>query len=303
MQARTLAYRLMVLSPIFYIGTLVVRAHIQVNSFDFTACTTKQHEAITAYRPYVIDAVSFRNKQTKHVSREQLRSVAARWVEGGRTGELQPLLPVHIHDFVREGVKQEVYRSGDSMVTHLLVIARYESEAGNLARAARDVLLAARLSEVLKYSDPYSVAHSGMQQRAALAAFGKIAPSLSPEDLNKSLSELKQLREVQQPLDHLVRWMKQVYNAERVRLGMEVLPIEEVDRYFAIERNRPEDGLLTFASIPRPKWAANGIVPTMLGELRMASNSQSTFIARLDEQIEALVLEDPEHSGFASVAP
>lgn len=293
----------MVISPIIYIGTLVGRAHVQVTSYDFVACSTKQHDAITAYRPYVIDAVPFRNKQSKTIPHEQLRRVAQRWVEGRKSGDLQPLLPVHIHDFVREGVKQEIYRSGDSMVTHLLVTSRREAAAGKEAQAARDLLLAIQLSEVLKYSDPYSVAHSGMQQRSAIASLSEITSKLTPDQLRECHQTLTELREAQQPLDHLVRWMKQVYNMERIRRGLEILPIEEVDRYFAVERHRPEDGLLTFASIPRPKWAANGIVPTMLGELRMASNSQTTFIARLDEQIKALVLEDPEHSGLASIAP
>lgn len=303
MQARMLAYRLMVLGPIIYIGTLVGRAHVQVTSYDFVACSQKQHEAITAYRPYVIDAVIFRKPQSKHVSRERLRMVAQHWVDGRDKGDLSPLLPVHPHDFVREGVKQEIYRSCDAMISHLIAVARFEAEAGDQGQALRDALLALQLGEVLKYSDPYAVAHAGLQQRAALTLINGLVDGLSPFELAECRQTLQALREQQQPLDHLIRWMKQVYNTERVRLGEEVLPIEELDRYFAIERSRPEDGLASLASIPRPKWAANGIVPTMLGELRMASNSQASFLERLYKQIESLVLKDPEHSGFASISP
>lgn len=303
MQARTLAYRLMVLSPILYIGSLAVRARMHLDVFDFMACTTKQHEAITDYRPFVIQAAPFRSQSPKHLSRPYLRRVAMNWVEASHRGELRPLLPVHIHDFVREGVKQEIYRSADVMVMHLMAVARYEAQEGNAGQSAQDLVLAIRLSEVMKYSDPYAVAHSGLQQRSALTHLSEIQPKMSSKSVIESRAALVAIREKQEPLDHLVRWMKQLYNSERVRNGHPVLPIEEVDHYFSFDRNSPEDGLVAFTSVPRPVWASAGEVPTMLGELRMAGSSQTGFLRKLDEQIEALVLKDPEHSSFAWVAP
>lgn len=303
MQARMLAYRLMVLSPILYIGTLAIRARTHVNVFEFTACTQKQHHAISAYQPFVMAAAPYQSQYPRSLNRPALRQVARSWISASASGDLQPLLPVHVHDFVRDGVKQEVYRAADVMVMHLMTVAKYEVREGNADQAADDLVLAMRLAEVLKYSDPYAVAHSGMQQRSALGFFQDCLPLLSPEAVDRSRKQLIAVRAQQQPLDHLVRWMKQLYNAERVRKGDEVSPIEEVDRFLALNRMNPEDGLSTFTSVPRPVWASTGEVPTLLGELRMAGNSQTSFLKKLDDQIEALVLEDPEDSGFASVSP
>jgi hypothetical protein len=303
MQARMLAYRLMVLSPILYIGSLALRARTHVNVFEFTACTQKQHHAISAYQPFVTEAAPFRSMYPRDLNRPALRQVAKSWISGSKSGDLQPLLPVHIHDFVRDGIKQEVYRSADLMVMHLMTIAKYEVKEGKADQAAEDLVLAMQLAEVLKYSDPYAVAHSGMQQRSALGHIQEYLPFMSQQAIERCREQLIAVRVQQQPLDHLVRWMRQLYNAERIRQGHEASPIEEVDRFLAMNRMNPEEGLATFTSVPRPVWASTGEVPTMLGELRMASNSQTNFVRKLDEQIEALVLENPEDSGFASISP
>lgn len=298
-----LAYRLMVLSPILYIGSLAVRAHMQMSVFDFTACTKKQHEAITEYRPYVIQAAPFRVLNPRSLSRPYLRKVASNWIAASERGELKPLVPVHVHDFVREGVKQEIYRAADVMVMHLMSVAKLEHKAGNADQAAKDLVLSIRLAEVMKYSDPYAVAHSGMQQRSAITLLDEMLPVLSPEGIRASRFALVQFRDSQKPLDHLVRWMKQLHNAERVKNGHQVLPIEEVDTFLEAHRMGPEDGLATLTDVSRAAWASNGEVPTLLGELRMAGNSQKSLIKRIDEQIQKLVLEDPEHSGLALVSP
>lgn len=298
-----LAYRLMVLSPILYIGSLAMRARTHVNVFEFTACTQKQHHAITAYQPFVVEAAPFQSRYPRDLNRPALRQVAKSWISASKSGELQPLLPVHVHDFVREGIKQEVYRSADVLVMHLMTIAKYEVKEGQADQAAEDLVLAMHLAEVLKYSDPYAVAHSGMQQRSALGHLQDYLPFMSQPAIERCREQLIAVRVQQQPLDHLVRWMRQLYNAERIRQGHKVSPIEEVDRFLALNRMNPEDGLTTFTSVPRPVWASTGEVPTLLGELRMASHSQTSFVRKLDEQIEALVLENPEYSGFASISP
>lgn len=273
----------MVISPILYIGSLSIRAHIHLNVFDFQACTKKQHDAITAYRPFVFDALPFQNIHARHVDRDKLRTVARSWVSAAERGQLQALLPVHVNDFVREGIKQEVFRSADSLGLHLISVAKYEASAGNGGRAASDLVLSLRLFEILKYSDPYAVAHAGLQQRVALESFSEISDKLPPKVRASFVQSLVELRAAQKPLDQMVRWMKQMYNTERVRAGQEVLPFEEVDRYLSEPSSAPEAGLAVFTSAASMKWASAGEVPPLLGELRMASHSQTSFLEHLEQ--------------------
>src|SRR5690349_6203207 len=107
MGARTLLYRLMVISPIALITWIVGTGRFATDTFEFAAATQLQQQAITAYRP-VVKATTPLRARGYQPTPEEIRRVAKLWIEGHRKGELKPLTPAYLADSIQIGIKGEI---------------------------------------------------------------------------------------------------------------------------------------------------------------------------------------------------
>ena len=307
MPARTLAYRLLVISPIIYVGAIVVRARLYIDPYAFTSCTAKQQEAFLAYRDVFAEAAGFQGLPASQVDHERLRVVASRWVEGAQSGQLRPLTPVHLDDYSRDGVKQQISRVRDVLSQRLLSCAKEELENKQPVQAAKDVLMAIRVTEAMKYSDPYSVSHSGMMQRTLINFLPRIADHLKPAERLWIRAQLKEIREQQQPLEPMARLIARLYR-EKSAKG-QFSDIETLDALLKDPSTADSRSVTYLASLPKPSEMPTVKQSAYIGLLRMCGTSQAMWLRHLDGAIEDLnellasVAENPKGSHVASITP
>ncbi len=302
-----LGYRLLVIGPLLFVGSIAIRARIGIQQWDFPACTHKQEDDISAYRRVACDALQFRDIRFGKVDRTKLRTVAQSWVEGRRLGILKPLTPAFLGDSIREGVKQQIRQAAGVLVCHLQDIGKLELQSGRPRRACEDILLAMQVSEVLKYSDPYAVALAGIEQRTSIKILDSVAPKLAPFDRGELAVRLEQLRKEQGSLDSMVRLMRQLYRQSKERRGEAVSEIQEVDQFLAVSQGSPDKGFDVFRDVPHTKLASAEDNVPLISTIRMATASQSAFLRRLDERIAIVraksVVENPEKTRLIASAP
>ncbi len=309
MPARTLAYRLLLLCPLLYVGAIGVRARLSLDPYVFTACTAKQQAAFLAYRSFYTKAVEFQSLPHGSVNRELLRQTTLRWIEGIEDGSLQQLTPVHLDDFARDGIKRDITRVRDSLACHLMAIARLEANEGRLDHSANDLILALKVGEAMKYSDPYAVAHAGIVQRTIMMELNEVGAKSPPASRLWIRGELLTLRSQQKPLEAMARLMSRLYRDTATSTDYHK-SFEKVDALLSRRDEADQLSVSYLASLPKPSSHTNLDSPYM-GLLRMCGISQTSWFRRIDQVIDSLatpvtitsIAENPEGAKLASISP
>ncbi len=306
MQARTLAYRLMVLGPLIYIGGIAVQARVHIDVFSFVACTPKQHNSMLAYREPCLLAGGLRSSTPRNVDVARLRTVAEVWIQQAEAGKLVALTPVDLNDFVRDGIKQEIYRTNHQMVFLLTEVGHAELKRGDAKAASEDLVRAIRLAETLKYSDPYSIYQMGALQRNALAKLEGATPHLDAKSKVWVRSSLRRIRDRQQSLEPVVRLIYRLYREARIdaRPGK---GLSSIATFLGQAKEADSKSVSVLASLPRPNGDEDSMETGLVGILRMSGLSQAHWLRQIDAQISAMnsisVVEDPKSTRVAVVAP
>lgn len=304
MRSRTMAYKFMVICPLLYVGAISARARLHVEPHTFVACTLKQQRAMAAYREPFIAAASFRGTRYRDVNRIRLREVADSWIQGAAEGRLQSLTPVHLDDFVRDGVKQQIYRANDLLVQLLVNIA--QEEQAQPVQAAQDLVRAVKVAEVLKYSDPYAIAQSCIHQRTALQRLRAVSPKLHVNEKLWVRNELRELRSKQPSLEPMVRLLYRLY-AESTEGDSNSTSLMTIKQLLRDQSTADRNSLTVLAALPRPNLRAHKTENPVIGLLRMSGIAQDNWIRRLDGEIALLgttsVVGNPEEHRVVAAAP
>lgn len=304
MIARSIFYRILLVGPLLYVGAIAVRARARIDPYVFGSCTQKQQAAIAAYQGPYLDALPFLSTPKERVDRRELRAVAMGWIERSNEGTLQPLTPVHLDDFIRDGVKQGISRTCGRMAQLLTEVAADETEKGDAGSAISDLVLAVRLAEVLKYSDPYAITQAGVLQRKALAAISDIVPKTDQAGKLWTLNALKDIRSRQRSLEPMVRLTVRLYQESKGSSddSASLKPVADLLK-------KPGEGELSLsvlATLPRASDPGTR-APAMASLLRMAGCAQESWLKHLDSEIAklgsaSLVVKNPEGLGVANLS-
>lgn len=298
-----MAYKFLVICPLLYVGGISARARLHVDPYTFVSCTHKQHEAIAAYREPFIAAASFKGIPAKDVNQERLRQVADQWIQGADEGKLQALTPVHLDDFIRDGVKQQIYRANDLLVQLLISNAKRDMAPSD---AAKDLIRAIQVADVLKFSDPYAVAQSGIHQRTALQELSRLSTDLTPGERLWVRDQLRTVRANQPSLEPMVRLLYRLHlEADGESAGKSSL--RSIRALLQDPGKADRDSLTVLASLPRPSYRNKTTESPVLGLLRMSGIAQEHWLSSLEREIEALgttlVVGDPQDHRLVAAAP
>jgi hypothetical protein len=288
--AKRFVYKLMVISPLAYIGMIGGLARFSADGYVVPACTIQQHEAITAYIGPV-SLVESKIVNNKRITPDEVRAIAAVWLDGSQRSVLKPLSSATYDDSVREGVKGQIRQASTQLIMALNRTADRELATGNPGVAARDLIRGLRVAEIVKYSDPHAVTLAGLKQRAVLDRLVEIAPEVPDLDRQMVLQELVALRDNQRPLEPIVRLTKHQYALSKQRMGQEALAIEEPARVvrgasFDLASASAED-LVGALKDPTLLASSSEELPLFISELRMMFQSQDNLFKVLDRAIGA----------------
>ncbi|MEQ1822024.1 MAG: hypothetical protein ABL949_05925 [Fimbriimonadaceae bacterium] len=273
MGAKTLLYKLMVLSPIFFIVWIAGTGRFRNDGFQFVACTVKQQQAIRAYRPYVSHAAPV---EQGYASPEQIRSVCNTWINGYRKGDLQPLTPVQVGDSVNEGIKRQIRVTRDSLILELRKVAKQERRLKNYDQAFQDYALAIVVDQILKGSDATAERVSAVSQTENLREIEKLIPNVSRANLASFLVTVQSIKDGNGTFDRVVRQFG-------VMVMQDSKSAQTYGHWNPLFQNA-KNGIITPAALlktirNKPKHLVG--IPPPLAELYLAHNACNDFDAAL----------------------
>jgi hypothetical protein len=194
MGARTLLYRLLIISPVALITWIVGTGRVLGDNFEFVGCTEQQQKDISAYRNVVVMTTPLKLRSYRR-NPAQIRSLAAEWVKEYKSGKLRPLTPAFLGDSIQDGVKSEIRLCQSSLYIQMRLLSEREIRAGNLDQALNDIYACLSVSQVLRGSDALAESACCQQQRSTLEDLKPLLPSLNPKQLEETRKRLVALRD------------------------------------------------------------------------------------------------------------
>jgi hypothetical protein len=290
MNLRTLAFKLMVISPILLLGSIAAESRFYIDPFQTVSCTSQQQEAITAYVQPVRESAPLALDSYKTPSPAKVRSIAHIWVAGAESGALKPLTPAYYEDSIRSAIKNQVKSANDAVAERLVSLSQNEAEAGQTWNAVQDGVLALKVGGVLKFSDPYAVALVGTRERAIFEMIESLAPRLAKAEATKLRGQLVQIRAEQRPLEEIVRMVRANYDRERQRADINDVASRDpqlAPEVSLVRDNLPISDVLTEAKTSR-LVGHNVSAHPYLPQIKLAYASQRKCLANLQHLLDSL---------------
>jgi len=270
-------------SPLVLLAALTVGTRTYVDEFEPVAYDAQLQASIAAYVG-PIRSVARILSETQGAERvAAARIVAAEWIERSRRRELRPLPPSDPEDSMREGVKAEILKSSEALASILFEAARDAAASGNFSLAAHDALHALEVSQVVKYSDLYSVGLVSLRQRQVLEFLYRLAEHLDATTAKVVLARLHSFANTERPLLTLVlRSKRNSARADSARSSANGNGEESVDsnQGLNLASLNGDSGTIqkTFEALSLS--AEDGKLPSYLPEVRFAWSSQSQLERR-----------------------
>lgn len=190
MQARTLLYKAMVLSPLGFIAWMGIKGRFSSDTFQFVACTKQEQQIITAYVEPVRTMAVVDRQGVGRMSNAELTKLADAWQGHVISGAMKPIRPAEYGASLRDGVSAEILRSFHQAVAVELELARRTTEGGNHDASMDHLIRAFTMVEPIKYSDAVTVSLMGVIQRDALRRIGDHFPKVSTERRRQLIADL-----------------------------------------------------------------------------------------------------------------
>jgi hypothetical protein len=291
MSARTLAYKVMVLTPAIFLASLAVQSRTYSDPFEPIGQSKVDQAAVSAY----IDVM----KATKPVialgpnkqDPKRLRQIAQQWIDGSRKGVLRPLYPVAISDRATDGIKGQVFLAATQVSDRLLQVAHLEIASGNVDDATKDIVQAMEVAQVLKFSSFEAVHMCARTQRKALENLDDLMPKLTAKQAAWAKDELNAIRLDQKPLTQLAAISKRLYMEDRIRGGEDPSAIVVTQQFNSMRRlidkhPKPREWKEQFGPSMLATTETSG--PDVMTMARVAYLSQVDFSTDLETAIRAL---------------
>jgi len=292
MTAQGYVYKIMATAPFFLLGSLAAQSRLHIDAFDPAGCTNQQQADIAAYISPV-RMTSILRVGVDNISHDQVLKVANYWITGAQSRKLKPLEPAFYDDTVRSNVKSQIKTASDLIINTLNRDAEINL-AKNPWRSVQDHVVALKVAEILKYSDPYAVAFSGVRERNILRSLTEVAGRLHLDQKRELSKQIEDFSAQQQPIEPLVRQTRKFYQFEQQRMSNNELAPYNTEEAVAV--SLAEEPSVT-AVMRQARNGVRGHVPAMdhpyLGQLRMAYASQEHLKEMTKELLQDLRKGEP----------
>jgi hypothetical protein len=215
MEARTLLYKLMVISPVGFIAWVGVLGRFSEDTFEFTANTDKQEAVIDQYQFPVAITKAYPNVLRRKLCDEYLIFVTDTWRNEMAIGRLQPVYPSEHGVFMRDGVASQIKEGAIRAIDAFEELGDRREEAGKPDQAAAFYLDAYRLATRLKFSDPVGVIIFSQEQTNVLHRLSRMESKLSPETHKTVTAFLKGQTKDRGEMTFMTRHLETLYAVYR----------------------------------------------------------------------------------------
>lgn len=215
MEARTLLYKLMVISPIGFIAWVGVLGRFSEDTFEFTSNTDKQEAVIDQYQFPVAITKAYPNVLRRKLSNEYLTFVTDTWRNEMVMGRLLPVYPSEHGVYMRDGVAAQIKEGTIRAIDAFEELGDRRETVGKSDEAAAYYLDAYRLATRLKYSDPVGVIIFSQEQTNVLHRFSRMEARLSPGKRKEIVAFLHQQRKQTTEMEFMTRHLETLFAVYR----------------------------------------------------------------------------------------
>lgn len=184
MGARTLAYTIAALAPVWLLAFLGIQGRFFVSPWDSPEYGPEKNRDLLAYA----EPVSFVQHNVASIQvrdRHTITQAAKIWIEGHRSGRLKTVRPIAADDNATGGVRQEIEIARRITINALLRLTR-QARANQDYRSALTFLdLAAQVAEVARYGDAVAAGASANSLLHVLDELASVEPHVSPSAQDK----------------------------------------------------------------------------------------------------------------------
>lgn len=187
MEARKLLYILLAVSPAMLMGGIGIHARIYVDPFEWPNLDQDQ-QRIKAYIPLAVETQDkLENRSLAYQS--VAPALATRWVDGFRSGALEPLMATTPEENPGAGTKGKVMSINYRLARILIQSADEEIESGNYGQASKVLALASDTLNCFKYSNFLSLYRITLAQHSVLSRLETVYPKV-PYETQKELAKV-----------------------------------------------------------------------------------------------------------------
>ena len=185
-----LTYKLMVTAPALLTAILAVQARTSSDPFEMEGDWATSDRILQAYVPLMKECVQFNQREPSGIPMVESRKWAQRWIDGANSSRLLPMKSAQYGDTAEDGVKSQVFRAN----VHLAAALSYGYlTRRDYERAARDLVLAVQVLQVLKFSDMDCLAYCNIAQRRQIERLTLLMPKLGTDQRSEIAAQLSSI--------------------------------------------------------------------------------------------------------------
>lgn len=180
MGARTLLYTAMAIAPVVLTVGIGYHSRTYEDAFEWPNAKG-DHSRINAYIGLVRETLPSVGPN-RFDNEPQVREIAMAWIEGARTGKLQPLTPVTAEELYLSNQKGRILDANILLSRKLQTYADIHIANGKYREAATSLVLGSDIMQAPKYSNFVSLMRLSLLQSAILHRFETVYPKLGQKD-------------------------------------------------------------------------------------------------------------------------
>lgn len=202
--------------PFILMGSIAYVSRTNNSSWQSDEYGPAENRKLESYAPLV--RLTF-GKHDQQVDREGIVPSAKKWLESGRRGDLQDVLPGCTTDQGETGIKGQVEDEKRWIVLSLIRLSNVSRHEGRFDESAQLLADAAEISDINKFSGALAISNGCMMQYEALTHLLDLKSKISPEKRKSISLQLANLRTPAMPLKPIVNRMARHKMMENLRDG------------------------------------------------------------------------------------
>lgn len=212
MEARKLLYTMLAVSPAILMAGIGIHARAYVDPFDWPS-VVEDHFRTSAYIPLVVETQNLLANPSD-VSRSEVPRLAAKWVDGAKSGHLRPLVATTLDENPSAGNKGKVISVNYQLARCLVKYSDSEIAAGNYHRAATNLVLASDSLNCVKYSNFLSLYRVSLAQHNILVRIRIVYSKATPQTRKILAQAMLRMNSDDESADRLTRHTARLINNE-----------------------------------------------------------------------------------------
>lgn len=190
MRARTIAYIIAALTPVWLLAFVAIQGRFFVSPYTDIEYGPEVTHRILAYRGPILLSSHYR-EEIASLNPEVLDKVTANWVKHHDLGELKSIEVLTTEDDGFSGFRAEIEGHRRSLIAALVRLQQKEIEANNWPEATRRATQIMQLCEVSKYNSPAATAFAARTQTAQIRLFQNHKQQFSESNIDSFLAAVQ----------------------------------------------------------------------------------------------------------------